>query len=89
MIEGCYGYRLLFQIDEIFHSLNAELTAVVVYLEQLSLLFTPSQSRPQAKTGSVLYRICGIARADSESVDASLKGSTGERSERSLGEIRS
>jgi hypothetical protein len=28
----------------------------------------------------VLYRICGTARVDRESVDASLKGSTGERS---------
>ena len=35
MIEGCYGYRLLCQIDEIFQSLNKELTAAVVYPEQL------------------------------------------------------
>ena len=34
----------------------------------------------EAKTRSVLYRICGTARVDRESVDASLKGSTGERS---------
>ena len=40
----------------------------------------PSRSRPEAKTSSALYRICGIARSDRESVDASLKGSTGERS---------
>ena len=40
----------------------------------------PSWSRPEAKTGSVLYRISEIARADKESVDASLKGSTGKRS---------
>ena len=36
MIKKCYGYRLLCQIDEIFHSLNEELTAVAVYTEQLS-----------------------------------------------------
>ena len=36
MVEGFYGYRLLCQIDEIFHSLITELTAAVVYPEQLS-----------------------------------------------------
>ena len=36
MVEGCYGYRLLCQIDEIFHYLNTELTAAVVYPEQMS-----------------------------------------------------
>ena len=39
-----------------------------------------ARSRSEAKTGSALYRICGIARADKDSVDTSLKGSTGERS---------
>ena len=34
--------------------------------------------------GSVLYRICGTARVDRESVDATLKGSTGERSDTAL-----
>ena len=43
MIEGCYGYRLLCQIDEIFHSLNADLTAVIVYPEQLSHHLDPGQ----------------------------------------------
>ena len=37
-------------------------------------------ARPEAKTGFVLCRISGIARADGNSVDASLTGSTGERS---------
>ena len=47
----------------------------------LSRTTVPSSwSRPEVKNGSVLYRICGIARADRERVDASLKGSTGERS---------
>ena len=45
MIEGCYGYRLLCQIDEIFHSLNAELTAAVVYPEQLSHPLDPGQKQ--------------------------------------------
>ena len=26
MVKGCYGYRLLCQIDEIFHSLNTDVT---------------------------------------------------------------
>ena len=45
-IEGCYGYRLLCQIDEIFHPLNAELTAAVVcvvYPEQKSHPLDPGQ----------------------------------------------
>ena len=33
----------------------------------------PNWSRPEAKTGSVLYGICGIARANRENNDASLK----------------
>ena len=39
---------------------------------------------PEAKTNSVLYRICGTAKIDRESVDASLKGSIGERSVNSV-----
>ena len=38
----------------------------------------PSRSRPEAKTGSVLCRICGTARVDRESLDALLKCATGE-----------
>ena len=50
MAEWCYGYRLLCQIDEIFNSLNIELTAVVVYPEQLSHPLDLGQ-----KPKSVLY----------------------------------
>ena len=72
MVEGCDGYRLLCQIDEIFHSLNTELTAAVVHPEQLSYpLDLGKKPKPV---------LCCTARVDRESIDASLKGSTGEMS---------
>ena len=77
MIKGCHGYRLLCQIDDIFYSLNAELTAVIVYPEELTHPLDPGQ---KPKPVLVLYRICVIARADRASVNILLKGSTGERS---------